>query len=153
MSLLLVVLAASVPGWTGVPDSAAATGAAGTQQTTRQCKKCHGAGRVPCPEHEKEECELEDHVLFCSVVADCAVCKGAGFLACEVCNDEATKKTLEERRARILERKEALKSIDATMGRPLRKAETDHYVIVWEMDKIKVDKRWIGPHEALHLYT
>jgi len=108
---------------------------------------------VPCPEHEKSECEFEDHVLFCSVVADCTVCAGAGFLLCEICNDPAMKETLEKRRARIVERREALKSIDATMGRPLRKAETDHYVIVWEMDKVKVDKKWIGPHEALHLYA
>jgi len=156
MFTLLVVLAACVPGWLGTSGATMAPEAAAPappQQTTRQCKKCHGAARIPCPEHEKDECDFEDHVLFCSVVADCPVCKGAGFLACDVCNDEAMKKSLEERRARIVERKEALKSIDATMGRPLRKAETDHYVFVWEMDKTKVDKRWIGPHEALHLYS
>jgi hypothetical protein len=151
MSALLALLVLCVAAPPGAADPAAATPA--VQQAGRECKKCHGAGRIPCPEHEKNECELEDHVLFCSVVADCPVCKGAGFLACDICNDEAVKKSLEERHARIEERREALKSIDATMGRPLRKAETDHYVIVWEMDKIKVDKRWIGPHEALHLYT
>jgi hypothetical protein len=86
-------------------------------------------------------------------VADCGVCAGVGFVPCETCNDVEAKKIIDVSRARIAERKVALKSIDETMERPLRKAETDHYVIVWEMDKIKVDKRWIGPHEALHLYA
>jgi hypothetical protein len=38
------------------------------------------------------------------------------------------------------------------MGRPLRKAESGHFVFVWEMDKFKIDKRIVSPHEALHVY-
>ncbi len=132
-----------------VPDVQAAAG----QQKAHECVKCHGAGRLPCPEHPRAECELEDRVLYCSVVADCATCGGAGFLPCEECRNEDVRKALEERRARIQTRKAALKNIDDTMGHPLRKAETSHYVFVWEMDKVKVDKRWLGAHEALHLYA
>jgi hypothetical protein len=117
-----------------------------------ECKKCHGAGRLPCSEHPKTECELEDHVLFCSVVADCAVCGGAGFVPCEECKNEEVRKSLEAKRATVLERKPLLKPIDDKMGRPLRKAETAHCVFIWEMDKFKIEKRWVDPHEALHIY-
>jgi len=117
-----------------------------------ECKKCRGAGRLPCGEHPKNECELEDKVLYCSVVADCAVCGGAGFVSCEICKDEEAARRLDDKRAKVAERRPILKPIDDKMGRPLRKAETAHYVFIWEMEKIKVGKRWIEAHEALHLY-
>jgi len=146
-AILLLCLVLAAPG-----RVAQAPGQGGAPPRIGECKKCHGAGRVPCSEHPRAECELEDKVLFCSVVADCPVCGGAGFVPCDVCRDEAARQKLEEKRAKVQERRPILKPIDDKMGRPLRKAETEHYVFVWEMDKVKVDKRWIDAHEALHLY-
>ena len=117
------------------------------------CKKCKGTGRLPCAEHPKAECELEDRVLYCSVVADCPVCGGAGFGVCPECRREDVKQALDAKRAKVKERQAALKTIDDTMGRPLRKAETAHFVFSWEMDKFKIEKRWVEPHEALHVYA
>jgi len=118
-----------------------------------ECKKCHGAGRLPCPEHPKNECEFEDKVLFCSIVADCPVCGGAGFVWCETCKKEEAKQALDARRATIQARRPILKPIDDRMGRPLRKVETAHMVMMWDIDKFKIEKRWVDAHEALHVYA
>ena len=126
--------------------------APGIQGKPGKCKKCQGVGRVECSEHPKAECALEDTVLYCNVFESCPLCGGAGFVVCPQCRDEAAAKKLEDSRKRIQERKIALQPIDDRMGRPLRKAETAHYVFIWEMDKLKIDKRWVGPHEALHVY-
>ena len=149
LATLFLCLFVCVPGDAGGVESPSAVQTPGK---IGECKKCHGAGRLPCSEHPKGECEYEDRVLFCSVVADCAVCGGAGFVSCDVCHDEAVAKRLEEKRAKVQERKPLLKPIDDKMGRPLRKAETAHFVFVWEMDKAKIDKRWVDAHEALHIY-
>jgi hypothetical protein len=116
------------------------------------CRKCQATGRVPCPEHEKDQCALEDGVLYCSFVADCPSCGGAAFLSCPECKDEAVGKRLEEKRAKVETRRIALKGLDESMGRALRKGETDHFVLVWEIDRHKVDKKWLDDHQALHLY-
>ena len=44
------------------------------------CRKCESTGRTECKEHDKDLCELEDHVLYCSEVADCTTCGGTGFV-------------------------------------------------------------------------
>src|SRR5204863_3654981 len=92
--LALVLLLA---GWLSAPVEPVDRG--GPAQPTPppkagECKKCHGAGRLPCPEHTKAECELEDKVLFCTFVADCPTCGGAGFVWCETCKKEEAKQAL-----------------------------------------------------------
>lgn len=121
-------------------------------QDTPVCKKCQSEGRLPCPEHDKAECALEDSVLFCSVVADCTVCSGVGFVPCLDCVNEPVRTKIEEKKASIAVRKVALAYIDTTMKRPVRKAESEHFVLVWEMERLKVDKKWLESHELLHLY-
>ncbi len=116
------------------------------------CKKCQSAGRLPCPEHEKDECALEDAVLFCSVIADCAVCSGVGYVPCPDCQNAPVRAKIEEKKASIAARKVALAYIDTTMKRPIRKAETQHFVLVWEMERLKVEKKWLESHALLHLY-
>jgi hypothetical protein len=116
------------------------------------CKKCQSTGRLPCPEHPKEECALEDEVVFCSVIADCAVCGGVGFVPCPECKNEPARAQIEKKKAQVAVRKVALEALDKTMGRPLRKGESAHFVLVWEMDRLKVDKKLLNPHELLHLY-
>jgi len=39
------------------------------------------------------------------------------------------------------------------MGRALRKAETAHFVLMWEMDKLKIGKAVASAHEAMHVYA
>ncbi len=122
------------------------------QDEAPRCAKCKSAGRLACPEHPKAECALEDEVLFCSWVADCEVCGGAGFVDCPRCANEAAEAELVRRRAEVAARRKALAWIDETMGRAVRKVETEHMVTVFELDRLKVGKRRPSAHELLHLY-
>lgn len=117
-----------------------------------ECKKCASTGRQPCPEHDKAECALEDDVLYCSVIAGCAVCGGVGFVPCGECDNAPARAALEEKKAEIVARQVKLSYIDTTMGRPIRKAESKHFVLVWEMDRLKVEKKWLEAHALTHLY-
>ena len=115
------------------------------------CKKCKGEGRIHCGEHPKSECELEDAVLYCSEFIDCALCRGAGFVVCPDCKDPVQAEALEKRRADLQVRKVALQSLDDAMKRPLRKAESAHVVVVWEVERMKVDRKVLNAHELMHL--
>jgi hypothetical protein len=126
---------------------------AAAQDSPKPCSECKDTGRLACPKHPAAECELEDHVLYCSVLADCPVCGGAGFVPCERCRNSAAREELEKRRNRIKVRRAALQAIDDKAGRPLRKAESAHFVFTWEMDKFKIGKRVVSAHEGLHVYT
>ncbi|MFN0245177.1 MAG: hypothetical protein ACKVWV_20015 [Planctomycetota bacterium] len=125
---------------------------AAAQVPWQTCTVCGATGKLCCQEHEGPQCAAEEDVLYCSVIAGCSACGGTGYVPCSACVNPEARKKLEERRASIPGRAGALESIDDTMGRPLRKAETAHFVFVWEMEGIKVDKRMVEPHEALHLY-
>jgi hypothetical protein len=117
------------------------------------CKKCASTGRQACSEHKREECAWEDGVLFCSVVADCAVCAGAGFVDCPACEQPAAQDALTRKRERGAGLRANLERFDREMGRPLRKAESEHFEVVWEVDSLKVDKRRRDGHELLHIYV
>lgn len=124
----------------------------GPLKAPEKCLKCHDLGRRPCPEHPAAECEWELKVLYCSEIAGCAVCNGVGWVDCPECVDAATEQWLEQRRAKVIARKTALKFIDDAMKREVRKGESNHMVVVWEMDEMKVEKRRLSKHELLHLY-
>jgi hypothetical protein len=123
------------------------------QQPAKTCTPCKDAGRIACSKHPAAECALEDEVGYCSELAGCAVCGGAGFVLCEKCKPAAMREKLEKKRKWIQGRKPALQPIDDKMGRPLRKVETDHFVFVWEMDKYKIGKELVSPHEGMHVYA
>lgn len=124
-----------------------------------RCTKCKHTGRLHCKEHPKSECELEDHVRYCSVVADCDSCGGAGFIDCPKCVNEAVEAKLARHRERSLARAKKLAWIDEKWneGRKtlntLRKTETEHFVLVWEMDGLKIDKKRRSEHETMHIYA
>jgi hypothetical protein len=118
----------------------------------QDCKKCKAQGRLPCPEHPKSECELETKVVYCSVFIDCPSCHGTGFVVCPACQDPVSAAALEKRRAELQERRLVHRPLDDAMKRPLRKAESAHIVMVWDIDRMKVDKKFLNAHELLHLY-
>ena len=119
------------------------------------CTKCKNAGRLACPEHEKEEHEFidEDALQFCSVIADCTVCNGTGWILCPQCKPPEMAEKLEKKKALVEKRRITLKYLDEKMKRPLRKAESEHFVLTWDLDKLKVEKKFVSPHQALHLYA
>jgi hypothetical protein len=118
-----------------------------------RCVACKSTGRVACRQHEASEMPLEHDVLYCSAVDGCGECGGAGWLPCKDCDNAPAREALGRKRARIGALREGLAKLDAEMGRALRKVETDHFVLVWEIDELKVDKRVLRHHELMHLYA
>jgi hypothetical protein len=117
------------------------------------CRKCHSTGKLVCPLHPRSECELEtDDVVYCSAFIDCPQCGGTGYIPCTECKNAPALAALDARRQKLQTRKIALKSIDDTMGRALRKAESAHFVLMWEMDHQKIDKKYLNAHECTHVY-
>jgi hypothetical protein len=119
-----------------------------------RCNKCKHTGRLKCRDCRHSEPELEDGVIYCSWKGDCESCLGAGWLDCHECENEAAAAWVEERRERqrTLGEKHA-KEIDEVMERPLLKCESDHFVLVWDLEKQKVGKKLLDSHEAMHLYA
>lgn len=115
------------------------------------CKKCASTGREECDQHDRHECALEDDVLFCSVVADCVTCQGTGFVDCKFCDNEHVQDGMERRRKDIARRGEQLAWIEKELEKPVRVAESEHFVIIWESREMKVDKVKRNPHEMLHI--
>ncbi|HUR27109.1 MAG TPA: hypothetical protein VM509_02915 [Planctomycetota bacterium] len=116
------------------------------------CKVCRSTGTVPCSEHPKEDCEWEKTAQFCSVIADCPVCKGLGFVDCTDCDNAASDKQQAAKSQLIALLRPKVEQYDAQMSRKLRKAVSPHFTLVWEIESLKVEKRILGAHELLHLY-
>jgi hypothetical protein len=156
MILASIALVAAIASYGAVrePSPAAATSLRVQETEEKDCKKCENTGRVVCPEHTRAECELELELglVYCSVLIDCAACGGTGLVVCPDCKSEPAATELADRRSHLAARKIALKSFDDTMKRPLRKAESPHFVLIWEMDRLKVNKKHLGAHELLHVY-
>jgi len=116
------------------------------------CRACSSSGSIACGEHKRGEPAWEESVLFCSVVADCPECLGAGQVDCPKCENAASDARLEAKRALVSELRGPIERYDQEMGRPLRKAESEHFILVWEVDSLKVDKRRREGHELMHVY-
>jgi hypothetical protein len=117
----------------------------------KACNKCKGQGVVACREHGREDLSHELDVLYCSVVDGCEACGGTGWLECGACEQPEKEAQLAARKASVAAARERLAELDTTMGRPLRKAESKHFVLVWEMSPMKVDKQLKSEHEMLHI--
>jgi DnaJ-class molecular chaperone len=117
------------------------------------CKFCQSTGREPCTEHPRSECESEDEVLFCSFIQACPVCAGTGWIVCHECKSEVFQAALEKKKAEIAKHKIATEGLDKKVNRPLTKVETKHFILVFEVERIKVDKKFLNHHEGMHLYA
>ena len=118
------------------------------------CKYCQSTGRTPCGEHPRGECDHEDEVLYCSTVAECALCGGTGWVLCKECGGATAQAALDAKKADVARRKPKLaEQFDQKMGRALCKVESQHFVLVFELERIKVDKKFLNRHEAIHLYA
>ena len=122
---------------------------AGAQE--KRCTRCKSRGWVECGEHGKLDLSKEREVVYCSVVDGCEACGGIGWLACTACDEGPMGAEAEARRAGAAEARARLAELDTTMQRPLRKAESAHFVLVWEMTPLKVGKKLQDEHAMLHL--
>jgi len=142
-----------------LPSGAERAGRAGAEaalpqdpgQEVPSCRRCRSTGLQPCSQHPRSECELEHSVLYCSVIAACKECGGTGWLPCPHCENQPAREALERKRAGIGKHRDGLAELDKEMRRPLRKAESENFVLVWEMTGMKVGKKRLDEHEMLHL--
>ena len=116
------------------------------------CKTCKHVGRRPCKEHKKAECELELNAQYCSFVADCEACEGVGWVDCDRCENPAGEEWLAARRRSQAELAEEHRNLDEEMRRTLLKAASEHFVVVWDLEDMKVGRKRLDGHELLHLY-
>ncbi|MBK7645172.1 MAG: hypothetical protein IPJ19_19355 [Planctomycetes bacterium] len=120
------------------------------------CTKCKNVGRLVCPEHDKQAEERlyidEDAVEYCSVIADCPVCAGTGWIVCPQCKPQEIVDALAKKKELLEKRRISLKYLDEKMKRPLCKGESAHFVLTWDLEKLKVEKKFVTQHQALHLY-
>lgn len=117
-----------------------------------RCTKCRNVGARPCPEHEKADCELEGNVLFCSAIGLCPTCGGTGWVDCPACENVPVEERLAAKRAAAPAVAAGLAYLEEDMRRPLLHAESAHFVLVWDVEALKVDKKRVGAHELLHRY-
>jgi hypothetical protein len=127
------------------------TGATGATAQKKRCKTCKEERLLECEQHHRIDLTHEAEVIYCSVVDGCEVCGGTGWLACPECDDGSLAEELRQRAGRIALARRGLASIDETMGRSLRKGETQHFILVWEMLGMKVEKERLTEHQMMHL--
>ena len=151
--------------WTGILALCALLGGFALASTPVEdapavrCTKCKHTGRLACKEHDKDACAREDGVLYCSEVASCVACEGTGFLDCPKCENPAVEAALAAKREGSARAAKRLAWVDETWndGRDsqdtLRKVETEHFVLVWEMEGLKIDRKRRDEHETMHIYA
>lgn len=148
---LLVALplaAAAATATTGAPQDPPRPGS----QAVQKCTKCRSLGRVACAEHSAEECQAELAVQYCSLLDGCKACSGIGWLDCAACSDASVEQELAARREEFERGRARLAPYEETMGRELRMLEDPNFVVIWEVDELKVGKQRLGAHALAHLY-
>lgn len=129
-----------------------ALGSTSHAQGARACR-CDGLGRVACPEHPAALCAEEAQFVWCSALASCAQCAGTAFVDCTRCASPESDAEL----ARLREQKRAagarLAQYERELGRPLPLIESANFVLVFELDALKVERKLRTNHELLHLYA
>lgn len=113
------------------------------------CKKCKDTGYVPCPA-EKEHACTGASARFCSYAAACEACVGTHLVPCPRCpprEDPARAAAQEANRAWLA----GWKDTDAVLGRPLAHAESAHFRLTYDLEKLDV-AGGATRHGGMHLY-
>lgn len=118
-----------------------------------KCTECKSTGLHACSEHRPSECELERNAIYCSHFAGCPECRGAGWVDCEDCEHEESEAWLAQRLVSQAAGEERwTEEIDGKLDFAPLKAESDHFLVAWEIESMKVDKRRLDQHELAHLH-
>jgi len=132
--------------------TAASASASPLAQAARACR-CGGVGRVACAEHPAALCAEEAQFVWCSEIARCAKCAGTGFVDCPRCESPQSDAELAQLREQKRASGEALAQYERDLGRPLKLIESANFVLVCELDGLKVERKARSNHELLHLYA
>lgn len=122
------------------------------------CGSCHTTGHIDNPRAMAKD-SREAAVVYCSVAMD-KDSKGLGldWLVCEHCRAPAVQANA-EREFEVLHGKrqkwlaERRKEVDELVGHPVDHLLTRHFTIAWDIPSIKVERRVVNRHEAMHLYA
>lgn len=118
-----------------------------------RCTRCRNLGARPCGEHPGVDCTLEGNALYCSVVGACDACGGAGWVDCGRCENPSSDARLEGRRSEIPGLADEYAYFERDLGRELALAVSSNFVLVWDLERLQVGKKWKSSHELLHLYV
>lgn len=123
------------------------------------CGDCHSTGRV-AHDHSAASMELENDgvVELCSVfLRGDEPNLGLDWTPCLKCKMPALKAAAEKEWNRAVgQRREFLdgrKQVEDKIGHPTMFVKTKHFVLLWDLPEIKVDRRIYRQHEAMHLYA
>lgn len=125
------------------------------------CPRCDQTGWLPNPVLEGDAAEAEKEVRYCSVLFD-SDRKGRGLprIPCPKClAREAHQRAEQEFAAEVAEAERwraECRKIEETLRprRPLIFIETDHFFLVFGLEKVKLGRRKVlGKHAAAHLYA
>ena len=122
------------------------------------CGDCHSTGKIE-HQHTKAALDLEKGSIYCSefMRSDPSVL-GMDWKVCPKCRTPSAQaraqREFDEEYAR---RKEWLdgvqKEVDERAGHRVCHILSKHFLIAWDIPKIKVDRRILKMHEAAHLYS
>jgi hypothetical protein len=118
------------------------------------CNHCKGRGVLPCKHHKKDEIEEEQGTLRCSQTVACEHCRGTFLMKCPRCKnppEAGTAKAWEENEAWLARMRE----IDRFLGRkrrPIFHAESDHFILTYDIKTLPVGQKSVKTHDGLHLY-
>jgi hypothetical protein len=116
------------------------------------CNRCDGEGLLPCGRHARADADAESRAVYCSEIAGCDDCGGVGWVDCPRCDDDDAQTRLVDRRSAAQRAASELTWIEEGMGREVRTLQSEHFVVVWEIDKLRAGKRRLDGHELGHTY-
>ena len=117
-----------------------------------RCTRCQNRGMRICKEHKKDDCELELNARYCTLFGECEACHGLGWSDCGDCENPPVEARLAKKLAERDSLREGLEHYSKDMGRPLGLAQSEHFVLLMEVEVAKVDKKKLRKHALLHLY-
>ncbi|MEW6071777.1 MAG: hypothetical protein AB1726_04155 [Planctomycetota bacterium] len=117
-----------------------------------RCAECGGAGLLPCPAHRAADLDPARRATYCRTAAGCATCAGAEWLDCPACAGGAAEAWLAARAAEAPAAAERAAEIEKELGRPLRIAESSHFLLVCELAPRKLGRTKLDEHGLLHAW-
>lgn len=122
------------------------------------CPDCKGSGRLEGVLDEEHR-TVEATVIYCSVaMEEDPVGLGLDWRPCSKCRiPEARARAEKEFEVALLPRRAWLearrKEVDERIRSDADHIQTEHFVLAWDLPKIKVAKKTVRRHAAIHLYA
>jgi len=107
---------------------------AATGSAVGDCRKCKGAGVLPCQSCERNACQGRVEALHCSVLLRCRECDGLGVLDCAKCEREPVPGAAERRAAGQAWLSE-VGAVDQHLEKQVVHGESAHFRVSFDVPK------------------